>query len=62
MIGAVTHKSEHAAVWTNAKSVLSTAKFINSHNKQVTVPTIKNWLRNINNVEYLIKKLSINIK
>lgn len=57
----VTPKSDHSTVWSKAKIVLSSMKFINNdgktQDKQVTVPTINNWLHTINNVEYLIEIL-----
>uniref|UniRef100_A0A2A4JPP6 THAP-type domain-containing protein n=1 Tax=Heliothis virescens TaxID=7102 RepID=A0A2A4JPP6_HELVI len=58
LLQAVTPKSDHGTVWSNAKTVLQTMKFINKDGiTQVTVPTINNLLQSIKNVDYLTKVL-----
>lgn len=57
LLAAVTPKSSHHDVWIKAKNVLHTMYFVNN-GKHVKVPTINNWLRTINNVEYLLKRLA----
>lgn len=58
----VTPISNHGTVWSNAKNVFKSMKFISHNNNQpnqklVTVPTVNNWLQTIKNMEYLIQKL-----
>lgn len=57
LLGPLTPKSTHHAVWNESKPVLASMKFIKSDGSTSAVPSIKNWLYTIENIQYLASKL-----
>lgn len=58
LLAPVTPQSAHRKNWAESKKILSTMKFVDCHNKSVQVPSIKNWLQTIENIEYIVDILS----
>lgn len=56
LLGPVTPNSGHKAVWTKAKRILKSMKYI-SGQKSSIVPSITNWLHTIENMEYMVDVL-----
>lgn len=54
LLGPVSPRSNHKKIWAQAKKVLSSMSFKKKNGKSVTVPSIKNWLHTIDNIEYLV--------
>lgn len=53
----VTPKSRHQEIWSQAKIVLRTMKFVTMKGGHGTVPTLNNWINTIENIELLREKL-----
>lgn len=63
LLGPLTSNSRHKSLWNKAKETLKTMKFIDNKGKVHNVPTLKHWLQNIENLEYLQLKLKkLNVK
>lgn len=57
LLGPVTLNSAHKGVWTEAKNVLNSMRFI-CNNRSGLVQSITNWLLTIENIEYIVRVLS----
>ncbi|XP_061721631.1 uncharacterized protein LOC133528306 [Cydia pomonella] len=54
LLGPLTPKSSHQSVWTKSKEVLKTMKFVTPQgHRKSHVSTVPNWLRTLENLEYL---------
>lgn len=57
LLGPLTPKSPHQKVWTESKKILKSMMFIKQTGKAVKIPSLNNWIRTIDNFEYLKSKL-----
>lgn len=53
----LTPNSNHEQVWNDAKKVLASMKYVTIAGRECTPPSITNWLKTINNLQYLKDKL-----
>lgn len=53
----VTPKSQHHNIWMEAKRVLNSMTFVTSKGSAGTVPSIKNWIKTVDNMRVLREKL-----
>ncbi|KAL0881407.1 hypothetical protein ABMA27_001275 [Loxostege sticticalis] len=59
LLGPVTPHSQHKKEWSKAKNILRSMKFVDSKGiRTASVPSLKNWLTTIENIEYLVFVLS----
>lgn len=57
LLKALTPTSLHNQIWTTAKQILKSMKFISKEGNVCVVPSVSNWLRTIENMECLRNKL-----
>lgn len=57
LLGPVRPNSGHHKFWADAKIMLKNMKFVNKKGKDVSVPSINNWVWTLDGLETLVKKL-----
>ena len=49
----------HDKIWTEAKIIFNSMKFLLSSGKVESVPTVSNWVWTLNGIQTLLKKLRV---
>ncbi|XP_045778266.1 uncharacterized protein LOC123876151 [Maniola jurtina] len=59
LLGPVTPKRVHEKEWAKSRIVLNSMKFITDDGKEVSTPTLDCWIRTLDNIKHLSRKLFV---